>query len=149
MFRKAIVGIAAFVSLATLATAASAAPDLQPIPSRLANGVVSVRNSGDAASGASVATINCHKPRLVGGCVDIPAAFAAAYTSAAYPNRLVVRVPRLRPGHVHNHRLPFWAAMLWPSGTYDFDFVADAGGTVVEGVAGEANNTGTYSKIVP
>lgn len=149
MSRKTIVGIAAFVSFAALATAASAAPDLQPIPSRLAHGVVSVRNTGDAISGASVVTINCHKPGLVGGCVDIPAAFVAAYTNAAYPDRLVVRVPRLRPGRVHNQTLPFWAAMVWPSGTYDFDFVVDAGGTVAEGVAGEANNTGTYSKIVP
>jgi hypothetical protein len=149
MLRKAIFGIAAVLSFASIATAASAAPDLRPIPSRLAFGVVSVRNTGDAISGASVVTINCHKPRMAGGCVDIPPAFAPNYTNAAYPNRLVVNVPRLRPGHVFNHNLPFWAAMVWPSGTYHFDFVADAGATVAEGVAGEANNTGTYVKIVP
>ena len=149
MMRRVLVGIAAFFSFASIASTASAGPDLVPIPSRLAHGVVSVRNAGDAVAGPSVVTINCHKPGMAGGCVDIPAAFAPNYTNPAYPNRLVVNVPRLLRGHVFNHTLPFWAAMVWPSGTYNFDFVVDAGGTVPEGVVGEGNNTGTYVKIVP
>ncbi len=148
MLMRVIVSIAAFLSFATAATAASAAPDLVPIPSRLAHGVVSVRNAGDALAGPSVVTINCHKPGMAGGCVDIPAAFVANYTNPAYPNRLVVNVPRLPRGRVFNHTLPFWGAMVWPPGTYNFDFVVDAGGAVAEG-AGEGNNTGTYVKIVP
>ncbi len=145
--RNLVFGVVAFLSVASAATGALAAPDLQPIPSRLEHGVVSVRNTGDAISGASVVTINCHKPAMRGGCVDIPPAFVANYTNPAYPNRLVVNVPRLTPGRVFNHTLPFWGAMVWPSGTYNFDFVADAGGTVAEG--NEGNNTGTYVKVVP
>lgn len=149
MLLRVIVGIAAFLSFGSVATAASAAPDLLPIASRLEHGVVSVRNAGDALAGPSVVTINCHKPGMVGGCVDIPAAFVANYTNPAYPNRVVVNVPRLPRGRVFNHRLPFWRSMVWPPGTYNFDFVVDAGATVAEGPAGEGNNTGTYVKIVP
>jgi CARDB len=147
IMRTTLAGIAAFLSFACIATAASAAPDLQPIPSRLAFGVVSVRNTGASTAGPSVVTINCHKPAMVGGCVDIPAVYVPRYTNPAYPNRLVVRVPRIAAGHVYNHTLPFWGSMVWPSGTYDFDFVADAGATVAE--SNEANNTGTYVKVVP
>jgi hypothetical protein len=145
--RKFLIAAAAFISVAGAATAASAAPDLRPIPSRLAHGVVSVRNTGDAIAPASVVTINCHKPGMEGGCTDIPPAFVAAYTNPAYPNRLVVNVPRLTPGRVYNHTLPFWGAMVWAPGTYNFDYVADAGATVAE--SNEANNTGTYVKNVP
>lgn len=147
MIRHALIGVIAFVSCLGVASTAAAGPDLTPIPSRLAHGVVSVRNIGDALAGPSVVTINCHKPGMAGGCVDIPAAFVPNYTNAAYPNRLVVNVPRLLPGRVFNHTLPFWAGMVWPPGTYNFDFVADAGGAVAE--SNEANNTGTYVKIVP
>lgn len=145
--RRSIMAVAVFMSAVGASTAASAAPDLTPIPSRLEHGVVSVRNVGDEIAGASVVTIDCHKPAMVGGCADIPPAFVAAYTNPAYPNRLVVNVPRLRPGRVFNHALPFWGAMAWAPGAYHFDFVADAGGAVAE--ANEANNTGTYIKNVP
>ncbi len=146
--RNTLVAAATFISLFALAGRASAAgADLVPIPSRLAFGVVSVRNAGDAAAAASVVTINCHKPGMRGGCVDIPARFAPNYTNPAYPNKLVVNVPALAPGHVYNHTLPFWGGLAWPSGTYHFDFVADAGAVVAE--TNEANNTGTYIKVVP
>lgn len=147
MIRHALIGAAAFMSCLGIAGAAAAAPDLVPIPSRLEHGVVSVRNVGDTLAGPSVVTINCHKPGMAGGCVDIPPAFVANYTNAAYPNRLVINVPRLPAGRVFNHTLPFWRRMAWPGGTYNFDFVADAGGTVAE--SNEGNNTGTYVKIVP
>lgn len=117
--------------------------DLQPIPSRISHGVVSVRNTGTSASLPSVVTINCHRPGQEGGCVDIPGPYVAQYTNAAYPNRLVVNVPAIQPGHVYNHNLPFWDAMDWPSGeAFQFDYVADAGATNNE--TSEANNTGSY-----
>lgn len=117
--------------------------DLIPIPSRIANGVVSVRNTGTAASVPTVVTINCHRPGQNGGCVDIPAAYLAQYTSAAYPNRLVVQVPAIQPGHVYNHNLPFWAEMDWPSGEdFQFDYVVDPANTNNE--TNEANNTGSH-----
>lgn len=117
--------------------------DLIPIPSRIANGVVSVRNNGTAASVPTVVTINCHRPGQNGGCVDIPAAYLAQYTSAAYPNRLVVQVPAIQPGHVYNHNLPFWAEMDWPSGEeFQFDYVVDPANTNNE--SNEANNAGSH-----
>jgi hypothetical protein len=123
-------------------------PDLTPIASRISHGVVSVRNVGAAASTPSVVTVNCHRPGQEGGCVDIPAAYIAQYTSALYPNRLVVQVPAIQPGHVYNHNLPFWGEMDWPSGEqFQFDYVADAGATNAE--SNEGNNTGSYVWNVP
>jgi hypothetical protein len=123
-------------------------PDLVPIPSRIEHGVVSVRNVGTAASSPSVVTVNCHRPGEEGGCVDIPAAYLAQYTSAMYPNRLVVNVPAIQPGHVYNHNLPFWEEMDWPSGeAFQFDYVADAGNT--NGESNEGNNTGSHVWNVP
>jgi len=146
--RNVLVAAATLISIVGAAnTASAAAADLVPIPSRLAFGVVSVRNAGDAAAGPSVVTINCHKAGETGGCAEIPRRFAARYASPAYPNKLVVHVPALAPGHVYSHTLPFWAGLVWASGTYDFDFVVDAGAAVAE--SNEANNTGTYVKVVP
>lgn len=122
--------------------------DLRPIPSRISHGVVSVRNTGTSASVASVITVNCHRPAQTGGCVDIPPAYIAQYTNAAYPNRLVVNVPVIQPGHVYNHNLPFWEEMDWPSGQeFIFEFAADAGATNNE--TNEANNAGVYNWIAP
>lgn len=122
--------------------------DLIPIPSRIALGVVSVRNIGTSASLPSVVTVNCHRPNQEGGCADIPAAYLAQYTDAAYPNRLVVQVPAIQPGHVYNHTLPWFPGAGWTAGqTYEFDFVADAGATNNE--SNEANNTGSHSWVAP
>jgi len=123
------------------------APDLQPIPSRIEHGVVSVRNTGSAASAASIATVNCHLPGQEGGCPEIPAAALAAYTNAAYPNRLAVNIPAIPVGHVHSHNLTFWDSIDWPSGSYVFEFVVDAGATV--GETNEGNNTGSHTWVVP
>lgn len=123
-------------------------PDLIPIPSRIEHGVVSVRNTGAAASQASVVTVSCHQPFQAGGCIDIPAAYLAQYTDPAFPNQLVVQVPAIQPGHVYNHNLPFWDAMTWPSGqSFQFDYVADAGNT--NGESNEGNNTGSHTWNVP
>ena len=122
-------------------------PDLTPIPSRIRTGTVSVRNGGTGNSPASVATVNCHLPNQLGGCPEIPAAALTAYTNPAYPNRVVVNIPALTPGHVHSHHLTFFDSLAFPSGSYVFDFVADAGATVAE--SNEANNAGSYTLIVP
>lgn len=121
--------------------------DLSPIPSRIQYGVVSVNNTSTANSVASVATVNCHLPGQEGGCPELPAAALAAYTNAAYPNRLVVNIPAIQAGHVHSHNLTFWEDLDWPSGSYVFEFVVDAGGTNNE--SNETNNTGVYTWVVP
>ncbi|MBL8538277.1 MAG: hypothetical protein JNM59_12800 [Hyphomonadaceae bacterium] len=145
--RNALVGLAAFLSIAGASTAASAAPDLVPIASRLTHGVVSVRNVGDAASTPSVVTLNCSKPPATGGCAEIPAMYMPAYTNPAFPDRVSINVPALTPGRVFNHRLRFWDALAWSSGTYHLTVTADAGAAVAEG--NEANNAGTHVKVVP
>ncbi len=123
------------------------AADLIPIPSRIEHGVVSVRNAGSVASAPSVVTVNCHLPGEEGGCVDVPAALIAAYENPAYPNRLVVNVPAIQPGHVYNHTLTFWDDISWPTGAYQFDYVADAGSAVAE--TNEGNNTASHTWNVP
>lgn len=125
----------------------AAGPDLAPIPTRLEHGVISVRNIGASTSAPSIVTVHCHKAGLRGGCAEAPARYEAAYTDPAYPDRLVVEVPALAPGHVHNHTLPFWPAMVWASGSYEFEFVADAGASNAE--TNEANNSGSWTKVVP
>lgn len=122
-------------------------PDLEPIPSRIQTGTVSIRNGGRGSSPASVATVNCHLPGQEGGCPDIPAAALAAYSNPAFPNRISVNIPALTPGRVHSHRLTFFRSLNFPSGSYVFDFVADAGSTVAE--SNETNNLGTYTWVVP
>ena len=122
-------------------------PDLQPIPSRIEHGVVSVRNAGTIASAPSIVTVNCHVPGQEGGCVDVPERLLAGYTDNAYPNRLVVNVPAIQPGHVYNHNLSFWNAINWPTGAYQFDFVVDASNT--NGESNEGNNAGSHIWNVP
>jgi len=122
-------------------------PDLAPIPSRIEHGVVSVRNLGAAASGPSLATVNCHLPGQRGGCPEIPERLAAAYENPAFPNRVTVSIPAIPAGHVHSHTLSFWNALNWPSGSYVFEFVVDAGADV--GESNEGNNTGSHTWVVP
>jgi hypothetical protein len=122
--------------------------DLQPIPSRIEHGVVSIRNTGTATSAPSIATVVCHLPGQRGGCgPDLPDDVMAAYEDPAYPNAVVVQIPAIQPGHVHSHNLTFWNQITWATGAYQFDFVADASGTNNE--SNEANNTGSHIWNVP
>jgi hypothetical protein len=123
------------------------APDLAPIPTRLQYGVVSVRNMGPAISAPSVVTIECNKTGRQGGCPEPPRQYRGQYSNPAFPNRLAVSVPALQPGHVYNHALPFWAGLAWPTGAYEFDFVADAGASNAE--SNEGNNAGSWMKVAP
>ena len=122
-------------------------PDLRPIPSRIEHGVVSIRNGGVDASAPSLATVNCHLPGQEGGCPDIPAALIAPYENPAYPNRVVVQIPAIQPGHTHSHTLSFWDDVDWPSGSYVFEFVADADSANAE--SNEGNNAGSHTWVVP
>jgi hypothetical protein len=155
MTRASLIGIAAVLAFSSIALAqplpaaklTARAPDLYPIPSRIEHGVVAVRNGGSAASPASIVTVECNVTGRRGGCPEIPRRFLRRYEDGAYPNKLVIHVPALPVGHVHNHNLAFWGAIAWPSGSYTFTFRADAGGTV--GETNEGNNSGSHVWVVP
>ena len=123
------------------------APDLAPLSARIEHGVVAVRNVGSAASPPSIVTVECNLVGRRGGCPEIPRRFVRRYSDAAYPNKIVIHVPALPAGHVHNHNLAFWGALVWPSGSYNFDFMADAGSAVAE--TNEANNAQSHVWVVP
>jgi hypothetical protein len=111
------------------------APNLVPIASRMAKGTISVRNTGTVAAGPFKVTVECKSK-----CADPLPADLAAYTDAAFPNKVTVSVPGLSPGHVYNHKIAFWDSLVWSSGNYEFTVVADAANTVAE--TNEADNTG-------
>ena len=122
-------------------------PDLRPLESRVLTGTVSIKNFGPGPAAASIATLVCQKVGAEPGghCPDpgpIP-----EFTDAAYPNAVVVHVPALAAGHVYNLKLPFWNALVWPSGSYTLTLTADAGATVAE--TNEGNNVGVANKLVP
>lgn len=123
-------------------------PDLQPIPSRIAYGVVSIRNTGTAASAPALVTVDCHLPGQSGGCGPQPSArLMAPYVDPAYPDKVVVHIPAIQPGHVYSHNLTFWNSIAWPTGGYQFDFVTDVANSVNE--SNEANNAGSFVWNVP
>ncbi len=137
-------GIAIAVAASNLtadAQVVGASPDLVPVPNRILQGTVSVRNVGSANAGAFVVTAQCQKQGAgpgAGKCADHPG--LKAYANPAYPNRLVVNVPSLQKGNVFNHKLPFWNDLDWDPGNYNFVLEADAGKTVAE--TNEGNNFG-------
>lgn len=123
-------------------------PDLIPIPSRITSGVVSVQNAGTAPSAPTTVTVNCHRRGQTGGCPEIPARYAAGYTNAAFPNRLTVEIPSIEPGHTYNHNLTFWSvAPPMPSGTFIYEFVADA--SSLNNESNETNNNRSFNWVVP
>ncbi len=109
--------------------------DLVPIPARMKHGTVSVRNAGTATAAASIVTVVCKK-KGGGSCAESPA--LARYANPAYPNALVVPVPKLAAGKVYNFKLPFWNGLVWAPGHYRFTMKADAAGSVAE--SNEGNN---------
>ncbi len=111
------------------------APNLVPIASRMTKGTISVRNTGTVAAGPFKVTVECKT-----SCAEPSAVDVAPYTDAAFPNKLTVSVPGLSPGHVYNHKIAFWDALVWRSGNYEFTVVADAANTVAE--TNEADNSG-------
>jgi hypothetical protein len=144
-FIRTTLGIAVAASLFALAGSnlpadaqvTAAAPDLVPVPSRILQGTVSVRNTGSADAGAFVVTAQCQK-QGGGGCAEHRG--MAAYNDPMYPGRLVVNVSGLQKGKVFNHKLPFWNDLDWQPGNYNFVIEADAGKTV--GETNEGNNIG-------
>jgi hypothetical protein len=135
----------AFAGALLTATAAHAAADLVPIPSRIAHGVVSVKNAGATTAGPSIVTVECNQSGGVGGCAETPA--MARFSDPAYPNKLVVKVLKLAAGKVFNFNLPFWAGLVWAPNSYTFSFTADAGAAVAE--SNEANNAGAHVMTLP
>jgi len=122
-------------------------PDLRPIASRVLSGTVSIKNFGPGPAAASIATLVCQKQGAgPGGHCPEPGAIAE-FTDPGYPNAVVVHVPALAAGHVYSLKLPFWDALVWPSGDYDLTLTADAGTTVAE--TNEGNNVGVATKHVP
>jgi len=135
-------GVLAAIMFSTIGTHApvqaqmtAAAADLVPIPSRILNGTVSVRNIGSADAGAFVITVQCQKQGK-GSCADHRS--LNKYADPAYPNRLVVKVSGLKKGKVYNHALPFWDELDWQPGNYNFVLEADPGKKVPE--TNEGNN---------
>jgi CARDB len=110
-------------------------PNLVPIASRMAKGTISVRNTGTVAAGPFKVTVACATK-----CADPAPADLAAYTDAAFPDKVTVSVPGLSPGHVYNHKIEFWDSLVWRSGNYEFTVVVDAANTVAE--TNEADNSG-------
>ncbi len=123
------------IGAAAQAQVTAAAPDLVPIPSRILQGTVSVKNAGSADAGAFVVTVQCQK-QGGGSCAEHPG--LAKYEDAAYPNRLVVKVSGLKKGKTFNHKQPFWTDLVWAPGNYNFLVEADPGKTV--GETNEGNN---------
>jgi hypothetical protein len=134
MFAAALAAVFA-VDAGAQAQITAAAPDLVPIPSRILQGTVSVRNAGSADAAAFVVTVQCQK-QGGGSCAEHPG--MNKYTDPAFPNRIVVKVSGLAKGKVFNHKLPFWNDLVWPPGNYNFIVEADAGKKV--GETNEGNN---------
>jgi hypothetical protein len=122
-------------SASAQAQVTAAAPDLVPVPSKILQGTVSVKNVGSADAGAFVVTVQCQK-QGGGGCAEHPG--LAKYEDPAYPNRLVVKVSGLKKGKTFNHKLPFWKDLVWAPGNYNFLVEADPGKKV--GETNEGNN---------
>jgi hypothetical protein len=126
-----------FIDLGAMAQAqvTAGAPDLVPVPSKILQGTVSVKNVGSADAGAFVVTVQCQK-QGGGGCAEHPG--FNKYEDPAYPNRLVVKVSGLKKGKTFNHKLPFWKDLVWAPGNYNFLVEADPGKKV--GETNEGNN---------
>lgn len=138
--RTSILAMAAFIAVAAPLAAkppviVANGPNLVPIASRMAKGTISVRNTGTVAAGPFKVTVEC-----AANCAEPAPADVAAYTDAAFVNKLTVSVPGLSPGHVYNHKIAFWDSLVWRSGNFEFTVVADAANTVAE--TNEADNTG-------
>lgn len=143
--------LASALSLAFAAPVLALAPDLVP-DFDVATGKVTVKNIGDGASVKSVVTIKCkrRKPPVVGGgggCPELDPRLVANYVNPAFPDSVAVNVPALAPGASFDHILPFFGALLFPSGAYAFTARADAGGSNPE--SNELNNLKVRTKIVP
>ena len=140
----ALIAVNPGMSAAKSTKLAAASPDLSPIPSRMSHGTVSVKNYGAAAAGKSIVTVVCKK-KGGGSCAEHPS--MARYTNPAYPNALVVTVPPLTPGKVYNFKLPFWNALVWAPGNYNFAMKADASNAIAE--INEGNNKKSATVPLP
>lgn len=129
------------------ATSAQALPNLRPNAAGMQNGVVIVRNNGTAPAGPFIVTFECNVTGGEGGCADPSPAAEARYSDPAFPDRGVIRVPRLARGAVFRERIIGWRALDWTPGSYTFEVIADPENAIVE--SNEADNAGTHTRSFP
>jgi hypothetical protein len=126
--------------------------DLVPSLPNPMNGTLIVKNIGTGAAGPSLLMANCQKVVAAtagngSGCAEVPAEYKPVYADPALPGKFVVKVPALAAGASFSHTVPFWGAMIWSKGQYQFTATADAAHTVAE--TNEMNNTATSTLSVP
>ena len=117
-----------------------------------ATGTVRVKNIGDSFASISVVTVECQRrsPPVTGGgggCPDPAPAAAAPYMMPAFPNKVAIAVPPLKPGENFTHAIAFFPGLVFPSGKYAFKVIADDGNSVPE--SNEGNNVIVRTKVVP
>ncbi len=106
-------------------------PDLVPLLHHPMDGQLAVKNIGTGQAGPSKLTLDCERqesPAAMHSCPNLPVSFMETYFDPAFPENATVQVPALAPGATFKHTLTFWNTFKWPSGTYKFTVVADAGG---------------------
>ncbi|GJL81217.1 MAG: hypothetical protein DHS20C01_08510 [marine bacterium B5-7] len=105
---------------------------------------IAVKNVGNAPSRTQMTTLHCQKISP-GSCAESPA--MAPYVNPAYPNKVVIKVPALKPGQGYVHTLAFWPALVWRPGKYRFTGRVDDGNNIPE--SNEANNVMVVIKTLP
>jgi hypothetical protein len=145
-------------------------PDLIPVVSNPFNGVITVKNIGNATAGASKVVIACKNtghfaghfgPRVPRNCENTPAHIRNYYDVSLGGMAFSIRA--LRPGQSQRINIPDWRFVPhhlptpgrpgastptphWRPGTYNFTVVADGGGVVAE--SNERNNRVSTSMTV-
>mgnify|MGYP001818729158 CR=1 FL=1 len=123
---------------------AAGQPDLVP-GFNTKTGVVTVKNSSNAPSGKSVATIGC-ATAVPAGCPEPAPAAIAPYENPAFPNVASVKIGPIAPSKKKSHSLSFYKDLVWAPGTYWLTVCADAGNDVAE--SNERNNCRRFKKVV-
>ncbi len=117
-------------------------PDLIPQVSNPFNGIIKVKNIGNATAAASKLTVNCKK--LGGGFAasagDCPSTTTLDALPADSSGALLISVPALHAGQVHTIHLPV-QGLKWGKGKYQLTYKADATHAVAE--SDESNNIKT------
>jgi hypothetical protein len=90
---------------------------------------VIVKNVGKGLAYPTKLTLDCVKVGVepMHSCPSLPLGFMKVYFDPAFPENATVNVPALKAGESFSHTLMFWDVSHWPTGTYKFTAVADAG----------------------
>ena len=119
-------------------------PDLVP-GFNTKTGVITIKNSGNAPAGKSVATIGC-ATAVPTGCPEPAPAAIAPYENPAFPKVASVKIGQIAPSKKKSHALSFYKNLVWAPGTYWLTVCADAGDDVAE--SNERNNCRRLKKVV-